>query len=172
MPLFDSVVNAFATAGTGGFGIKNASIAAYQSRYLQTVIAVFMMLFGVNFNVYYFILIGKGAQALKGEEFRAYIGTVIAGTLMIALNILPLYGNSFAEALHQSFSRFQAKFPPPGFATADFDKWPEFSRMYSWPFVSGASAGSTAGGIKVAAHRYAVQGLKGGGDARGEAAAA
>ena len=103
MPLFDSVVNAFATAGTGGFGIKNASIAAYPSHYLQTVIAVFMMLFGVNFNVYYFILIGKGAQALKGEEFRAYIGMVIAGTLMIALNILPLYGNSFAQALHQSF---------------------------------------------------------------------
>lgn len=68
MPLFDSVVNAFATAGTGGFGIKNASIAAYQSRYLQTVIAVFMMLFGVNFNVYYFILIGKGAQRSRARS--------------------------------------------------------------------------------------------------------
>ena len=76
--LFDSVVNAFATAGTGGFGLTNANIAAYPSHYLQTVIAVFIMLFGVNFKVYYFILIGKGAQALKGEEFRAYIGMVIA----------------------------------------------------------------------------------------------
>ena len=144
MPLFDS----FATAGTGGFGIKNASIAAYQSHYLQTVIAVFMMLFGVNFNVYYFILIGKGAQALKGEEFRAYIGMVIAGTLMIALNILPLYGNSFAQALHQSFFQVSSIISTTGFATADFDKWP------------GASAGSTAGGIKVARIVMLFKGLK------------
>lgn len=161
MPLFDSVVNAFATAGTGGFGIKNASIAAYQSRYLQTVIAVFMMLFGVNFNVYYFILIGKGAQALKGEEFRAYIGMVIAGTLMIALNILPLYGNSFAEALHQSFFQVSSIISTTGFATADFDKWPEFSRMILMALlISGASAGSTAGGIKVARIVMLFKGLK------------
>lgn len=161
MPLFDSVVNAFATAGTGGFGIKNASIAAYQSRYLQTVIAVFMMLFGVNFNVYYFILIAKGAQALKGEEFRAYIGTVIAGTLMIALNILPLYGNSFAEALHQSFFQVSSIISTTGFATADFDKWPEFSRMILMALlISGASAGSTAGGIKVARIVMLFKGLK------------
>lgn len=161
MPLFDSVVNAFATAGTGGFGIKNASIAAYQSRYLQTVIAVFMMLFGVNFNVYYFILIGKGAQALKGEEFRAYIGMVIAGTLMIALNILPLYGNSFAQALHQSFFQVSSIISTTGFATADFDKWPEFSRMILMALlISGASAGSTAGGIKVARIVMLFKGLK------------
>lgn len=161
MPLFDSVVNAFATAGTGGFGIKNASIAAYQSHYLQTVIAVFMMLFGVNFNVYYFILIGKGAQALKGEEFRAYIGMVIAGTLMIALNILPLYGNSFAEALHQSFFQVSSIISTTGFATADFDKWPEFSRMILMALlISGASAGSTAGGIKVARIVMLFKGLK------------
>lgn len=161
MPLFDSVVNAFATAGTGGFGIKNASIAAYQSHYLQTVIAVFMMLFGVNFNVYYFILIGKGAQALKGEEFRAYIGMVIAGTLMIALNILPLYGNSFAQALHQSFFQVSSIISTTGFATADFDKWPEFSRMILMALlISGASAGSTAGGIKVARIVMLFKGLK------------
>ena len=161
MPLFDSVVNAFATAGTGGFGIKNASIAAYQSHYLQTVIAVFMMLFGVNFNVYYFILIGKGAQALKGEEFRAYIGMVIAGTLMIALNILPLYGNSFAQALHQSFFQVSSIISTTGFATADFDKWPELSRMILMALlISGASAGSTAGGIKVARIVMLFKGLK------------
>lgn len=161
MPLFDSVVNAFATAGTGGFGIKNASIAAYPSHYLQTVIAVFMMLFGVNFNVYYFILIGKGAQALKGEEFRAYIGMVIAGTLMIALNILPLYGNSFAQALHQSFFQVSSIISTTGFATADFDKWPEFSRMILMALlISGASAGSTAGGIKVARIVMLFKGLK------------
>ena len=154
-------LNAFATAGTGGFGIKNASIAAYPSHYLQTVIAVFMMLFGVNFNVYYFILIGKGAQALKGEEFRAYIGMVIAGTLMIALNILPLYGNSFAQALHQSFFQVSSIISTTGFATADFDKWPEFSRMILMALlISGASAGSTAGGIKVARIVMLFKGLK------------
>ena len=161
MPLYDALVSPFATAGTGGFGIKNASIAAYPSHYLQTVIAVFMMLFGVNFNVYYFILIGKGAQALKGEEFRAYIGMVIAGTLMIALNILPLYGNSFAEALHQSFFQVSSIISTTGFATADFDKWPEFSRMILMALlISGASAGSTAGGIKVARIVMLFKGLK------------
>ena len=120
-----------------------------------------MMLFGVNFNVYYFILIGKGAQALKGEEFRAYIGMVIAGTLMIALNILPLYGNSFAQALHQSFFQVSSIISTTGFATADFDKWPEFSRMILMALlISGASAGSTAGGIKVARIVMLFKGLK------------
>lgn len=150
MPLFDSVVNGFATAGTGGFAIKNASIAAYESHYLQTVIAVGMMVFGINFNVFYFIIIGKGLQALKGDEFRAYIGIIAASTLAIALNILPMYG-SFAESLHQSFFQVTSIISTTGFATTDFDKWPEFSRMILIALmITGASAGSTAGGVKIA----------------------
>ena len=160
MSFFESLLHAFGTAGTGGFGIKRDSIAGY-SPYIQWVITVFMVLFGVNFNVYYFILIGKGAQALKGEEFRAYIGMVIAGTLMIALNILPLYGNSFAQALHQSFFQVSSIISTTGFATADFDKWPELSRMILMALlISGASAGSTAGGIKVARIVMLFKGLK------------
>ena len=150
MPLFDSVVNAFATAGTGGFAIKNASYAAYSSHYLQFITALFMMLFGVNFNIYYFILIGKGAQALKGEEFRAYLGVVGTATLLIALNIMPLYGNDFLESLHQGFFQVTSIISTTGFATADFNLWPEFSRfLLMMVLVTGACAGSTSGGIKM-----------------------
>ena len=150
MPLFDSIVNAFATAGTGGFAIKNASIAAYPSHYLQTVIAIGMVLFGVNFNVYYFILIGKGVQALKGDEFRAYIGIIAASTLLIAVNIMPIY-NSFGESLHQSFFQVSSIITTTGFVTTDFDKWPELSRMIIVALmIIGASAGSTGGGVKIA----------------------
>ncbi len=150
MPVFDSVVNAFATAGTGGFAIKNASYAAYSSHYLQFITALFMMLFGVNFNIYYFILIGKGAQALKGEEFRTYLWVVGISTLLIALNIMPLYGNNFFESLHHGFFQVTSVISTTGFATTDFNLWPEFSRFILMVvLITGACAGSTCGGIKM-----------------------
>ncbi len=150
MPLFDSIVHAFGTAGTGGFSIKNASIAAYDSYYLQTVIAIFMALFGVNFNLYYLVLVGRASQALKSEEFRAYVGIMAAATLIIAINIFGIYGN-VRDALHQSFFQVSSIMTTTGYVTADFDKWPELSRMILLGLmIVGASAGSTGGGMKVA----------------------
>ncbi len=152
MPLFDSVVHAFGTAGTGGFSIKNLSIAAYPSYYLQGVIAVFMALFGVNFNQYYYLITGKRMLALRNEEFRAYVGIMAGATLLIALNIFfsGVYGNAF-DALHHSFFQVSSIMTTTGYATANFDKWPELSRLILLGLmVIGASAGSTGGGMKVA----------------------
>ena len=150
MPLFDSVVNSFATAGTGGFAIKNASIAAYDSAYLQTVIAVFMVLFGINFNIYYLILLGKFSQALRSEELRVYLGIVLSSTVIIAFNAAGHF-SSLLEAFRHSFFQVASIITTTGFATADFNLWPELSRyLLLVLMVAGACAGSTGGGIKTA----------------------
>ena len=148
MPFFDSLLNTFATAGTGGFAIKNASIAAYPSPYLQLVIAVFMALFGVNFTVYHLILAGQGRAALKNGEVRLYMGIMLFSTLIIALNILPQYG-SFSKAALLSFFQVSSIMTTTGFATADFNLWPQFSRyLLVVLMIFGACAGSTGGGAK------------------------
>jgi trk system potassium uptake protein TrkH len=150
MPLFDSIVHAYGTAGTGGFSIKNASIAAYPSYYLQAVIAVFMALFGINFNQYYYLITGRRILALRNEEFRSYVGIMVAATLIIAVNIYGVYGN-VRDALHHSFFQVSSIMTTTGYATADFDKWPQLSRLLLLGLmVVGASAGSTGGGMKVA----------------------
>lgn len=150
MPLFDSIVHAFGTAGTGGFSIKNASIAAYGSHYLQTTIAVFMVLFGVNFNVFYLILCKRASQALRSEELRAYLGILFGATVLIAFNILP-QSQSLGDAFHHSFFQVASIMTTTGFSTVDFNLWPEFSRMILIALIIiGACAGSTGGGIKVA----------------------
>ena len=161
MPLFDSVVHAFATAGTGGFSIKNASIAAYGSHYLQTVIAVFMVLFGVNFNVFYLILCGRASQALRSEELRTYLGIIFGATFLIALNIQPQF-SSLGDAFHHSFFQVSSIMTTTGFSTVDFNLWPEFSRMILIALIIiGACAGSTGGGIKVARVIILWKALKG-----------
>ena len=150
MPLFDSIVHAFATAGTGGFSIKNASIAAYDSHYLQTVIAVFMVLFGVNFNVFYLILCKRASQALRSEELRVYLGILFGATVIIAFNTLPQF-SSLGNAFHHSFFQVASIMTTTGFSTVDFNLWPELSRMILVALIIiGACAGSTGGGIKVA----------------------
>ena len=116
MPLFDSIVHAFGTAGTGGFSIKNASIAAYGSHYLQTTIAVFMVLFGVNFNVFYLILCKRASQALRSEELRAYLGILFGATVLIAFNILP-QSQSLGDAFHHSFFQVASIMTTTGFST-------------------------------------------------------
>ena len=149
MPLFDSLCNSFATAGTGGFAIKNASIAAYASPYIQWVIAIFMFLFGVNFNVYFLIAIGRFREGLRQEELRWYAGIMGAVILLITFNIRGLYGNLY-EAFRQSAFQVSSIMTTTGFATADFDLWPEFSRaLLVLVMFIGASAGSTGGGLKV-----------------------
>lgn len=149
MPLFDSVTTAFATAGTGGFAIKNASMAFYDSYYLQTVVSVFMMLFGVNFSIYYLLLLRQFKTVFKNEELRTYIAIIIGATILIAIDILPYYNTAF-EAFHHSYFQVSSIITTTGFTTADFSVWPEFSRtILLILMVIGASAGSTGGGMKV-----------------------
>ena len=148
MPLFDSLVHAFGTVGTGGFGIKNDSIAGY-STYCQVIITIFMILFGINFNAYFLILIRKFRQAWESEEVRAYLLIIAAATLAITFNVRG-YFSSFAQAFQQTIFQVASIITTTGYATTNFDLWPEFSRtiLVLLMFV-GACAGSTGGGIKV-----------------------
>lgn len=149
MPLFDSILNSFATAGTGGFAIKSASIAAYDSAYVDCVIGIFMVLFGINFNLYYFILVGQGLQALKSEEFHWYLGIVTAATALIAFDIYRIYGD-VGESVRYAFFQVASIITTTGFATADFNAWPVLSQtVLVLLMFCGACAGSTGGGIKV-----------------------
>ena len=148
MPLFDSLLHAFGTAGTGGFGIKADSIASY-SPYLQWVITVFMFLFGVNFNLYYLLLIRRFKAAAQSSEFWYYLGIVLMSIALIALNILPVYEN-LSQAVRLSAFQVSSIITTTGYATADFNLWPEFSKsVLLILMLVGASAGSTGGGLKV-----------------------
>lgn len=149
MPGFDSVVASFSTAGTGGFAIKNASIAAYDSYYLQSVITVFMVLFGINFNVFYLILAGEFAAAFRNEELKVYLGILFTAIAVITLNTRSFY-NGWFDAFHHAAFQSASIMTTTGFATVNFDLWPELSRyiLIILMFV-GACAGSTGGGIKI-----------------------
>ena len=148
MPLFDSLIHAFGTAGTGGFSSKNSSIAGY-NMYLQVVITVFMVLFGVNFNAYFFILLKKFRQAFNIEEVRTYLAILLAATLVITFDIAGQFAD-FGQAFQQSAFQVASIMTTTGFATTDFNAWPQVSRtiLVILMFV-GACAGSTGGGIKV-----------------------
>lgn len=148
MPLFDTICTAFGTAGTGGFGIKNDSIAGY-STYLQVVITIFMILFGVNFNFYFFLLTKKFRQAFSTEEVRYYIGIIAIAILVITFNVRHMFGG-VGHALQQAAFQVGSIITTTGFATTDFNQWPQVSRtiLVMLMFV-GACAGSTGGGIKV-----------------------
>lgn len=149
MPLFDAVCTAFGTAGTGGFGIKNDSMASY-SPYLQNVCTVFMLLFGVNFSCYYMIIIRQLKSVWKDEELRFYLGAVFASILVIAWNIRGLYG-TLGETVRHSAFQVASIVTTTGFATTDFDLWPSLSKMILLMLMLiGASAGSTGGGFKFA----------------------
>lgn len=148
MPLFDSVVHALGTAGTGGFGIKADSIGSY-SPYLQWVITVFMLLFGVSFNLYYLLLLGKWTSARESNELWTYLGIILAATIVIGLNIYPVYG-SVSEVIRLSAFQVSALVTTTGYATADFNLWPQLSKaiLLLLMFVGGCM-GSTAGGLKI-----------------------
>ncbi len=149
MPWFDSVVNSFATAGTGGFAIKNASIAAYNSAAVDWIISIFMILFGINFTLFYLILTGNIVQALKSEELHWYLGIIATSAIVIALNILPQYENLW-QALRYSVFQVTSLISTTGFITADYEKWPMLSQIILMGLVfTGACAGSTGGGLKV-----------------------
>ena len=147
MPLFESIVHTFGTAGTGGFGVKANSIAGY-SPYLQWVITAFMLLFGVNFNIYYLLLIRRFRAAAHSTELWAYFGIVAASVAAVAWNIRGLY--PAADAVRHSAFQVASVISTTGYATADFDLWPQFSRTVLFLLMfTGACAGSTCGGLKV-----------------------
>ncbi len=148
MPAFDALLTTFGTAGTGGFGIQNDSMAGYSS-YVHWVVGIFMVLFGVNFNIYFLLLIRKWKQALRSEELRVYFGIVLASTALIACNIHQAGANITTE-IRDAFFQVASIITTTGFATVDFDLWPAFSKVILVLLMMiGACAGSTGGGIKV-----------------------
>ena len=148
MPLFDSIVHALGTAGTGGFGIKADSIASY-SHFCQWVITVFMLLFGVSFNMYYLLLIKRWREVLKSNELKCYLGISLAAMIIIALSIMPLYG-SIADAVRLSAFQVSSIVTTTGYATADFDAWPSLAKAVLLILMFfGGCMGSTAGGLKM-----------------------
>lgn len=150
MDFFDALNVSLSTAGTGGFGIHNDNMAAYNSHYLQTVIAVFMMLFGVNFTVYLLLIAGKFKQAIKIEELWFYIGFIVVSTGIIAVNILPLYHNNPGESIHQGFFYVTSVITTTGFGIGDVNHWPQLSKAVILVITfMGAMAGSTGGGFKI-----------------------
>lgn len=148
MPVFDSFCIAFGTAGTGGFAIKNSSMGGY-SCFLQTVVTVFMFLFGVNFSLYYMLLLRKFKAVLKNEELRLYFGIAAGSIVLIAINISRMY-NTVYESVHHAAFQVVSIMTTTGYGTVDFEQWPAFSKaiLLSLMFI-GASAGSTGGGLKV-----------------------
>ena len=149
MPLYDSAVNAFATAGTGGFAVKNLSIAAYNNPAAEIVITVFMILFAVNFATYFLLLCGKWKKDLKSDELIFFLSIVLAAGLLIAVNIYGAHAEDFGTALRHSFFQVASIVSTTGFSTANFDIWPMLSRVLLVLLMfMGACAGSTGGGIK------------------------
>ena len=148
MNLFDALTISFGTVGTGGFGVLNTSMASYTT-YQQIVVTVFMILCGVNFSVFYLILIGKIKDALKMTELRMYLGIIAVSIAIITVNCLGYY-STFGETLKHAAFQVGSIITTTGYSTVDFDKWPELSKavLVIIMFI-GACAGSTGGGIKV-----------------------
>lgn len=149
LSFYDSVVTTFATAGTGGFSVLNSSIAGYNNPAAEWVIAVFMFLFGVNFNLYFYIIVGKIRYVLKSEEFRVYALLCALSTALITINTFKMF-ESLSDAVRGAFFQVTTIMSTTGFATVNFDLWPEFSKaILVLLMIIGACAGSTAGGLKV-----------------------
>lgn len=150
MPLFDACIHSFGSAGTGGFSCRNLSVGAYQNPYFDIVIGIFMLLFGVNFNLYYFLLIRRFRDVFHSEELRSYLLIVAAAVVAITVDIAHLY-DSVSTSLCHAFFQVSSIITTTGYATTDFNAWPTFSKgiLVVLMFI-GACAGSTGGGIKVA----------------------
>ncbi len=151
MTLYDSLVNAFATAGTGGFSVKNASIGAYNNPAAEWVMAIFMLLFGINFNIYFLMLVKKLKTALKSEEMRIYLIVCAVSTAVIAANICTsIEGLGVSDSIRAAFFQVTTIISTTGFSTMDFNLWPSLSKTVLLILMfTGACAGSTAGGLKI-----------------------
>ena len=149
MNLYQAVIHTFSTAGTGGFSDRNASVAAFNSAYIDGVLTVFMLLFGINFNLYFLLLMKNVKGFFKNEELRNYLGIVAAAIVLITINIMNLYGGVLHAFRYAAF-QVVSVITTTGFVTANFDLWPEFSKtILLMLMVVGACAGSTGGGMKV-----------------------
>lgn len=147
---FDASTLSFATAGTGGFAPTNASIASYNSLFVEIVITVFMFIFSINFSVYFLILVGKGLTAIKNEELWTFVGIFFLSIILISLNISSTVGG-FWNALRYASFEVSSATSSTGFAVADYNTWPAFSQtLLVVLMMIGGCAGSTAGGLKVA----------------------
>ena len=159
MPVFDSVVHAIGTAGTGGFGIKADGLGSY-SPYIQWVITIAMILFGINFNLYYFLLIRKFKSALKNEELIAYIAVIVVSTVVISFNISPLYETTSETVRHSAF-QVASIISTTGFSTVDFNEWPALAKTVLLILMfCGGCAGSTAGGLKISRVVLLIKSMK------------
>lgn len=159
MPLFDSVCTMFSTAGTGGFGIRNDSLAGY-SAYIQWVTTIFMLLFGINFSCYYLLLLRHIRSVFRDEELRLYLIMVIGSTVLIVWNLYGVFSSMSDTVRHAAF-QVASIITTTGFATADFDLWPSLSKAILLLLMAvGACAGSTSGGLKCARLLLLVKTLK------------
>ena len=148
MPWYDSITHSFATAGTGGFSVRNLSIASYQSAAIEVIVIIFTLLFSINFALYFLLLSGKVRQVFHSDELRFFLGTVVLSTTLIAINIRDYYDTLWDTIRHAAF-QVSTIISTTGFSSANFDQWPEFSRMLLVILMfCGACAGSTGGGIK------------------------
>jgi trk system potassium uptake protein TrkH len=147
MPAFDAITLTFGTAGTGGFAIKNSSIASY-SVFNQNVITIFMLLFGINFNIYYLLLFRRFKAAFKSEELRYYLLIVLSAIVLIALNLGGI--KNFLGSIQVAAFQVASVITTTGYATTDYNLWPTFSKsILVFIMFIGACAGSTGGGMKV-----------------------
>ncbi len=151
---YDSAVTALSTAGTGGFSVKNASIAGYNNPAAEWIVAIFMLIFGINFNMYFFIIVKKLRPVLKNEEFRIYILLTALATVLITVNVWHNVGDQFSgisECIRTAFFQITSIMSTTGFVTTDYNAlWPEFSKiLIVFLTLLGACAGSTAGGLKM-----------------------
>ena len=148
LPWYDSIVHAFGTAGTGGFSIRNTSVGAYGNPAVEIIITVFMLLFSINFAMYFLLLTRKFKQVLLSDELRFFLILVLLSIAAVTINILPSY-DSLGDAVRISAFQVATIISTTGYATADFNPWPEFSRMLLVILMlMGACAGSTGGGMK------------------------
>ena len=149
LSLYDAVIHALGTAGTGGFSNMNTSVAAFNSPAVEWIITIFMLIFGVNFALYYQLLKGNIKNALKNEELKYYVLIFVSAIVLITINILKIYGDNFGEAVRASSFQVASIVTSTGYATADFNLWPTVSKMLIvFLMLVGAMAGSTGGGIK------------------------
>lgn len=149
MPFFDAIINAMSTAGTGGFSLHQDSVAHYNSALIEAILTLFMLLFSINFNIYFLILIGKVKSALKSEELKWFMTIVSVAIALITLNTLDFYGGDVVEAFRYTAFQVASLISTTGFATFNYDLWPEFSKTILLLLMfAGACAGSTGGGFK------------------------
>ena len=160
MNLYDALIHVFGTAGTGGFSNYNLSVGAFNNRAVEIIIAVFMALFGVNFSIYYFILHKNFGAIWHNSELKMYLALLLGASVIIAVNIMPMYGRDFFHALRYSFFQVSSLMTSTGYATTDFNLWPQLSRtLLVGLMVIGACAGSTGGGVKVVRFELLFKGM-------------